>query len=62
MAALIAILVRIAFIYLVIRLVWSFFSKGSKILGSNKKKSEDQIKRYDTKGEKIEEADFEEIQ
>ena len=62
MTALIAIFVRIALIYLVIRLVLSFFSKGSTIPDSNKKKSKEQIKRYNTKGEKIEEADFEEIQ
>jgi len=62
MTALIAIFVRIALIYLVIRLVWSFFSKGSNILGSSRKKSEEHIKRYDTKGKKIEEAEFEELQ
>lgn len=49
-------------IYVIYKLIRSLFSKASNILGSNKKKPEESIKRYNTKGEKIEEADFEEIQ
>ena len=55
-------LLLLLMIYLMYKLIWPIFSKGANILGSNKKKPEEQIKRYEAKGEKIEEADFEEIQ
>ena len=55
-------LLLLLMIYLMYKLIRPLFSKAANILRSNKKKPEEQIKRYDTKGEKIEEADFEEIQ
>ena len=55
-------LLLLLIIYVIYKLIWPLFSKGSNILGSNKKKPGESIKRYNTKGEQIEEADFEEIQ
>ena len=49
-------------IYLLYKVIWPLFSKGANILGSHKKRPEEQVKRYDTKGEKVEEAEFEELQ
>ena len=59
--ALLAFLARLAIIYLVIRFLWSLFSKGSSFLGSKKEDQKESIKRYKNKGEKIEDADFEEV-
>lgn len=59
--ALLAFLARLAIIYFVIKFLWSLFSKGSSFLGSKNKDHKESIKRYSNKGEKIEDADFEEI-
>ena len=59
--ALLAFLARLAIIYLIIRFLWSLFSKGSSFLGSKNRDHKESVKRYDNKGEKIEDADFEEI-
>ena len=58
---LLAFLARLVIIYLVIRFLWSLFSKGSSFLGSKNKDHKESIKRYNNKGEKIEDADFKEI-
>lgn len=59
--ALLAFFARLVIIYLVIRFIWSLFSKGSSFLGTEKKKPEESVKRYSANGEKIEDADFEDI-
>lgn len=48
--------------YLMYKLVRPLFSRGFTKPTSNQKKQDESIKRYYTKGENIEEADFEEIQ
>ena len=60
--ALLAFFARVVIIYLIIRFIWSLFSKGSGFLGTKQKKPKESIKRYNANGEKIEDADFEEIQ
>ncbi len=55
-------LVKILLFYLAFRLIWSFFSKGNRIKNSRGKREGDEpIKRYNTQGEVIEDADFEDV-
>lgn len=61
MTALLLLLARLFLIYLVIKVVWSLFSKTGSLFGSGKKEQKENLKRYAADREKIEDADFEEI-
>ena len=61
MTALLFLFARLFIIYLVIKVVWSLFSNKKSIFGSGKRESKENLKRYNTAKEKIEDAEFEEL-
>ncbi len=61
MTSLLVLLFRLFIIYLVIKIFWSLFSKGINIFGSKQRKPKEPIKRYESDGETIEDAEFKEV-
>lgn len=62
MSAALVLIVRLFLIYFVVRVAMNLFSgrKGVSAFPSNSTSSDD-VKRFDSRGQKIKDADFEEI-
>ena len=54
-------LVKLLLFYLAIKLAWSLFSKGTRLSGSEPKGPKEPVRRYQSEGEIIEDADYEEM-
>lgn len=61
MLTLIVLFGRLFIIYLVIKMLLSFFAPKLNKVKNGQKKKQDKVKRYNAPGAKIEDADFEEI-
>ncbi len=54
-------LVKLFPFYLAVKMVLSIFSKGNRIQDSQRTKPEESVGRYQSEGESIEDADYEEV-
>lgn len=54
-------LVKLLLFYLAIKMAWSIFSKGNRIQDSQRTKPKESVGRYQSEGESIEDADYEEV-
>jgi len=54
-------LVKLLLFYLAIKVAWSIFSKGNRIQNSQRTKPKESVGRYQSEGETIEDADYEEV-